>query len=84
MLNDQIKQFLTENNILNDHQSGFRAGHSTIIAALLVTDDIINSLDSKKSCAALFVDLSKAFDSVDHNLLLQRLRSLGFSEAALK
>lgn len=84
LLNDQLKQFLTDNNVLNDYQSGFRAGHSTLTAALLVTNDLINSLDCKKSCAALFVDLSKAFDSVDHNLLLQKLRSIGISEAAMK
>ncbi|XDV21754.1 hypothetical protein PO909_026778 [Leuciscus waleckii] len=83
LINDQLKQYLSANNILHDYQSGFRTGHSTITAAMSVSNDIITSLDSKKSRAALFVDLSKAFDSVDHNLLLQRLRFIGLSEAAL-
>lgn len=46
-----------------------------------VTDDIIRCLNTKKHCAALFVDLSKAFDSVDH--VLQRLHCIGLTEMAL-
>ena len=42
-----------------------------------------NPLDNKKSCAALFIDLSKEFDTVDHRLLLQRLHSIGFSSTVL-
>uniref|UniRef100_A0A3B3TFJ6 Reverse transcriptase domain-containing protein n=1 Tax=Paramormyrops kingsleyae TaxID=1676925 RepID=A0A3B3TFJ6_9TELE len=64
-------------------QSGFRQGHSTITAVTSVTTDIITALDNKKSCAALFIDLSKAFDTVDHHLLLQRLKSIGFSHTVL-
>lgn len=73
LVNDQVKQFLMENNILNEFQSGFRSGHSTITAVMLTTNDIITCLDNKKYCAALFVDLSKAFDSVAHRILSQRL-----------
>ena len=83
-INLQLKQFLAAENILNDFQSGFRTGHSTITAATIVTNDIINALDKKQHCAALFVDLSKAFDSVDHALLLNKLRSIGFSPKAVK
>ncbi len=72
-----------ENNILIEFQSGFRSGHSTITAAMLTTNDIITCLDNKQYCAALFVDLSKAFDSVDHKILLQRLSCLGFSKMSL-
>ncbi len=84
LINDQLKKKLSTNNILQDYQSGFRMGHSTITAATLVSNDIITALDSKKSCVALFIDLSKAFDSVDHKLMLQRLRYIGLSEPALK
>lgn len=74
LINDQLKQYLSVNNILQDYQSGFRMGHSTITAATLVSNDIITSLDSKKSCAALFIDLSKAFDLADHKLTRSRSR----------
>ncbi len=47
---------------------------------MLVTNDIINALDRKQHCAALFVDLSKAFDSVDHVLLLGRLSDVGMGD----
>lgn len=77
-VNIQLKQFLLENNILSEIQAGFRSGHSTITAAMLVTNDIINTLDKKQHCAALFVDLAKAFDSVDHEILLYRLGRIGF------
>lgn len=82
-VNVQLKQYLTDKNILNNFQSGFRSGHSTITAATLVTNDIIGALDKKQHSAALFVDLSKAFDSVDHGLLLTKLRSIGLSEKAV-
>ena len=48
------------NNILNQFQSG----HSTISAATLVMNDIVNTIDQGKKCAALFIDLSKAFDYI--------------------
>ena len=44
----------------------------------LVSNDIASALDNKHHCAALFVDLSKAFDTVDHTLLVQRLKEIGF------
>lgn len=84
LVNIQLKNFLAENNILNEVQSGFRTGHSTMTAATVVVNDIINGLDKKQSCAAVFVDLSKAFDSVDHTLLLTRLRSSGLGDMAVQ
>ncbi len=46
LVNDQVKQFLMENNILNEFQSGFRSGHSTITAAMLTTNYIITCLQN--------------------------------------
>ncbi len=83
MVNDQMKEYLLRRNILNAFQSGFRAGHSTITATTVVTNDLITALDRRQHCAALFVDLTKAFDLVDHALLLQRLKSIGLGNSAL-
>lgn len=63
-------------------QSGFRKQHSTATAALKVFNDVFEALDSKKFCAALFIDLSKAFDTVDHSLLLKILLKIGISKQA--
>ncbi len=65
---------------LSSNQSGLRKGHSTTTAILKVLNDIVESLDNKQHCACLFIDLSKAFDTVDHNILLDRLRWVGLSE----
>ena len=83
LINEQLKHFLTDNSILNPTRPGFRQGHSTITAVISVTNYIINALDIKKSCAALYIDLSQAFDTVDHHLLLQRLQSIGFGSTVL-
>ena len=77
LVNSQLKSFLSSHSILSPHQSGFRPNHSTITAITLVTNDITSALDRRKHCAALFVDLSKAFDTVDHQLLLKRLSDIG-------
>lgn len=62
----------------------FNFFHSTLTAATIVTNYIIGALDRKQHCTALFVDLSEAFDSVDHGLLLNKLRTIGFSPQAVK
>ena len=82
LVNGQLKYFLLNSSILSTHQSGFRANHSTTTAVTLVTNDITTALDSRKHCAVLFVDLSKAFDTVDHHLLLNSLSSIGLDRAA--
>ena len=76
----QLKEFLSTNSILSEFQSAFRKQHSTSTAALKVLNDFIEFLDNKQHCAALFVGLSKAFDTVDHALLLERLCSIGLSD----
>jgi hypothetical protein len=58
-------------------------GHSTTTAAKEVANCIINALDKMQHCAALFVDISKAFDLVEHELLLARFSNIGLSEGAV-
>jgi hypothetical protein len=60
-------------------QSGFRAGHGCTSATLKVLNDIITAIDKRHYCAAIFLDLAKAFDSAKHHILIGRLNSLGFS-----
>ena len=62
---------------------GFRAGHGCTSATLKVLNDIITAIDKRQYCAAIFIDLAKAFDSVNHHILICRLSSLSFSNDCL-
>ena len=64
-------------------QSSFRAGHGCTSATLKVLDDIITAINKRQYCAAVFIDLAKAFDSVNHRILIGRLNSLDFSNDCL-
>ena len=77
LVSSQLKLFISDYSLLNPFQSGFRAHHSTISAITLVTNDILSALDRRYHCAALFIDLSKAFDTVDHYLFLRKMRCNG-------
>ena len=59
----------------NDHQSAYRAGHSTETALLRITNDALRAADDKLSTVLVALDLSAAFDTVDHGILVRRLRS---------
>ena len=63
--------------------TGFWAGHGCTSATLKVLHDIITAIDKRQYYAAVFIDLDKAFDSVNHNILIGRLDSLGFSNDCL-
>ena len=77
IFNERLQQFLNANNILSNSQYGFRAHMSTVHAALELTESISNSIDSKQHCAGVFIDLKKAFDTVNHKLLVEKLSFYG-------
>ena len=56
--------------LLYDSQYGFRAGHSTELASIKLIDRITHNLDKGKIPISIFLDLSKAFDTLDHVILL--------------
>ena len=64
-------------------QSGCKAGHACNSATLKVLNYILTAIDKKQYCAAVLIDLAKAFDSVNHHILIGRLDSLSFSNDCL-
>ena len=81
VLHDQMFGF--EKLILSDNLSGFLTGHSRATALLKMTKDFRASLDNKDNCMAIAVDLSRAFDSISHNLLISKLKAWCFTENAV-
>lgn len=70
----QLQPFLHENCILDQFQSGYKAFHSTESALLKVFNDLFMMVDSGSSAILVLLDLTAAFDTVDHTILLDRLR----------
>jgi len=80
----RMLQFLTENNILHPHQFGFRPKHTTSMAINILFDKISLALDSNKSFAGVALEFRKAFDTVDHLILVRKLYRYGVRGAPLK
>ena len=70
---DQVSTFIKENAFLNDRQPGFRKLFSTTTAVIDVSENILEQLDKNNFVGAVLIDLKKAFDTVDHKILLKNL-----------
>ena len=68
LVNNDLTGFLDVDSILSGMQSGFRS--ECVTATLKVLNDVTIALDSKQYCGAIFIDLAKAFDTVDHSILV--------------
>jgi hypothetical protein len=78
----QLGEYLKEHNILSPYQCGFRKAHSTEFAALSLADTIRRNIEQGQLTGALFIDFRKAFDSIDHSVLLNKLSALGIVDHA--
>ena len=74
--NKKLTGFLDVYSILSGMPSGFCSGYGCVTATFKVLNDVTIALDSKQCCAVVFVDLAKAFDTVDHSILVGWLRSI--------
>ena len=82
ILRDQIGQYLLDNKLLSKNQYGFRKKFSTIDSLLFCTEFIRNKTDINNFFTAAFFDLSKAFDSINYDILDIKLGCLGFDESS--
>ena len=82
MLYTRLLDFITQQKILYNLQFGFRVGHGTHMAILKLLDNIIDTLDRGDYTATIFLDFSKAFDTVNHQILLQKLNHYGIRGTA--
>lgn len=73
----RIMEFSEKHQLVYGQQYGFRQGSSTLTACHEFVEEIYDALDNKQIVGALFIDLKKAFDTVDHVLLLRKLESYG-------
>ena len=71
----QLKKHLTKNQLLDSLQSAYREAHSTETALIKVQSDIMSAVDSNRAAVLLLLDLSAAFDTIDHSILLRRLQN---------
>ena len=75
---------LSKNELLHKKQYGFRTNHSTYTAVVDFINDVSKAIDDDMNAVGIFMDLSKAFDTIDHNILLAKLTHYGFRGVSQK
>ena len=70
----QLSSYFEKNKLLFDNEYGFRQKHSTEHAALELIDIITNKMDTNEIPLNIFIDISKAFDTIDHTIILNKLK----------
>ena len=76
----QLYAYFENSNLFFKGQYGFRKGHSTEMASLELVDRILSFMDNGDTPIGIFLDLSKAFDTLNHNILLHQLKHYGLSK----
>lgn len=73
----RLYSYIDKMNLLYPLQHGFRSGHSTVMSLLDMHNQITKAIDTKKFSVGIFLDLSKAFDTVDHEILIKKMEKYG-------
>jgi len=84
VLYGRLNDYFTKSNLLSQQQYGFRNNHSTSLAVTDLYENLLQNLDKKLISCAVFLDLRKAFDSVNHSILPTKLEHYGVRGNALK
>ena len=83
IISSRILSFINKHNLLMQNQYGFRKHYSTELAVMEVYNKLLQNFEDKRHTCAIFLDLAKAFDSVDHAILIQKLEKIGIRGIAL-
>ena len=84
LVHKNLCKYLDGNNIINENQFGFRASHSTSHALINAAENLYKSLDNDLHTLGIFIDFSKAFDTVNHSILCSKLEHYGIRGNMLK
>ena len=79
MVFEQLLAYMETNRLLFSDQYGFRPGHSTELASVKFVNDLIQQMDTFNIPTSILIDLSKAFDTLDHKIMLSKLQYYGIS-----
>ena len=77
LVQKQLSHYLENNNILDENQRGFRPKHSTTDSFVKLTENIYLAMNNREFTTVVYVDLRKAFDTVNHQILLKKLGKIG-------
>ena len=83
VVHKQLQNYFEINNLFNQNQYGFRKNHSTELAIAQITDNILWEIENKQTPLSIFLDLTKAFDSIDHEIMLSKLKYYGIKNTEL-
>jgi len=83
LMYNRLTDYLSKHCVLYKNQFGFRPNHSTSMAVIEMTNKITAALDNKQFAVGIFIDLSKAFDTLDHQILVHKLEHYGVRGTAL-
>lgn len=83
LFDSRLEKFINKFNIINESQYGFRKTRSTTMAIIEAVEEIAKALDKRKYAVGIFIDLKKAFDTLNHTILLQKLELYGIRGVAL-
>ena len=84
IIHAQMTHYFDVNKILSENQYGFRKGRSTRLAIFDVLKNLYGNWNDNNFSGCVFVDFSRAFDTIDHNILIEKLKLHGFDDISLK
>ena len=84
VVHNQTNEFLSVNMVLHNYQSGFRTNHSINLCLSFLTDKILKDFEEGLLTGMILIDLQKAFDTINYEILLKKLKTTGFSDKCIQ